>query len=109
MQVRPVALYAGWLTAASGVAMGVMLGGYAILTSQAAAILCLISVLVVALAVQSKRPLEWGYPAAIVWALIGVIAANLSTSNWPVITLAALGVTALTLRAILSVMKEETL
>jgi len=109
MQVRPVALYAGWLTAASGVAMGVMLGGYAILTSQTAAILCLIRVLVVALVVQSKRPLEWGYPAAIVWALIGVIAANLSTSNWPVITLASLGVAALTLRTILSVMKEETL
>lgn len=107
MQVRPVALYAGWLTAASGVAIGVMLGGYAIFTPQVAAIICLISVLLFALAVQSQRPREWGYPAAIVWALIGVIAANLPTSNWPVIVLAVLGVAALMLRAILSVMKEK--
>ncbi|MFT5867430.1 MAG: uncharacterized membrane protein YhaH (DUF805 family) [Gammaproteobacteria bacterium] len=107
MQVRPVALYAGWLTAASGVAIGVMLGGYAVLTSQTAAIICLVGVFIVALAVQSRRPREWGYPAAIVWALIGVIAANLSTSNWPVVILALLGAAALTLRTILSVMKEE--
>ena len=108
MQVRPVALYAGWLTAASGVATGVILGGFGVLTSQAAAILCLVSVFVVAHAVQSRRPREWCYPAAIVWALIGVIAANLPSSNWPVITLALLSATALTLRLILSVMKEET-
>ena len=41
--------------------------------------------------------------------MIILMAANLSTSNWPVITLASLGVAALTLRTILSVMKEETL
>lgn len=108
LQVRPVALYAGWLTAASGVAIGVMLGGYAILSAEMAAIICLVGVLVVALIVQSARPREWGYPAAIIWALIGVIVANLSTLNVPVIALASLGITALTLRAAQSLMKEAT-
>ena len=99
LQVRPVALYAGWLTAASGVAIGVLLGGYAILSAQTAAIICIALVLAVALVVQSARPQEWGYPAAVVWALIGVIVANFSDSNWPVITLAAFGIASLTLRA----------
>jgi hypothetical protein len=106
LQAWPVALYAGWLTAASGVAIGVLLAGYAILSAQSAAIICLIAVLAVALAVQTARPREWGYPAAVIWALIGVIVANLTGPNWPVILLAALGVTALSLRAMQSIKKE---
>ncbi|SMX43138.1 tryptophan-rich sensory protein [Octadecabacter ascidiaceicola] len=104
LQVRPVALYAGWLTAASGVGIGVLLGGYAILSAQSAAILCLIGVLAVALAVQSAHPREWGYPAAVVWALVGVIVQN-APSNWPVIILAALGIAALMSRTLFSVIK----
>ncbi|MGH1329746.1 MAG: hypothetical protein ACRBBK_02600 [Paracoccaceae bacterium] len=100
LQARPVALYAGWLTAASGVGVGVVLGGYAILSAQLAALLCLLAVLSVALLVQSKRPREWAYPAAVIWALGGVILANWPGQNWPVIALAALGITALTLRAV---------
>ncbi len=105
LQVRPVALYAGWLTAATGVAIGVVLGGYAILSEQNAAILCLFAVLVVALAVQTARPREWGYPAAVVWGLIGVIVTNFPNANWLVIGLAAIGALILTFRAILSVRK----
>jgi hypothetical protein len=106
LQVRPVALYAGWLTAATGVGVGVTLGGYAVLSAQAAAILCLVVVLVVALFVQSARPREWGYPAAIVWALIGVIVANAPASNIPVIALAALGAAIMTYRALRAQTKE---
>lgn len=105
LQVRPVALYAGWLTAASGVAIGVLLGGYAIMSAQSAAIICLIGVLAVALTVQSARPREWGYPTAVVWALVGVIVQNSSSANWSVIVLATFGIAALALRAILSFMK----
>ncbi|MCG3269557.1 tryptophan-rich sensory protein [Yoonia sp. I 8.24] len=105
LQVRPVALYAGWLTAASGVAIGVLLGGYAVVSAQSAAIICLICVLAVALKVQSARPREWGYPIAVVWALLGVIVQNASNANWPVIALATLGIAALVLRTMLSLMK----
>lgn len=99
LQVRPVALYAGWLTAATGVAIGVLLGGYGIMSAQAAAIICLCGVLVVALMVQSARPREWAYPAAVIWALIGVIVANLPSQNLVVIALAALGILSLAGRA----------
>ncbi|MEO8241076.1 MAG: hypothetical protein ABI832_02130 [bacterium] len=108
---QPVALYAGWLTAATGVAIGVALGGYAVMPAQTAAILCLVGVLVVALIVQTRRPHDWAYPVAIIWALIGVIVANLPTAtqpgpNLPVIALAAFGIVALTLRALPLLRKE---
>lgn len=108
MQVRPVALYAGWLTAATGVALGVVLGGFGVLSAQAAAVLCLVGVLVVALVVQSARPREWAYPVAVIWALIGVTVANLPTENWPVIALSVFGATGLTVRAVRLGMKGVT-
>lgn len=94
-QVRPVALYAGWLTAATGVGTGVVLGGYGVVSAQAAALTMLVLVLVVALVVQSRRPAEWAYPAAIIWALSGVIAENLPRENWSVIAMSAVGIAAL--------------
>lgn len=108
VQVRPVALYAGWLTAATGVAIGVILGGYGVLSAQSAAILCLVGVLIVSLFVQSARPREWGYAAAVIWALIGIIVANLATQNWPVIALAVFGSAAMTWRAVRAAMKDFT-
>ncbi len=98
----PVALYAGWLTAASGVAIGVVLGGYGLLSAQVSALLCLVAVLGVALAVQAARPTAWTYPLAVIWALAGVIVANLATQNWPVIALAAGGIAALAIRIVLN-------
>lgn len=89
-QVRPVALYAGWLTAATGASLGMVLGGYGLLSEPAAAILCLLGVTAVALVVQAARPVEWAYPAGVIWALAGVIAANLSPVNLPVAGLAGL-------------------
>lgn len=105
-QRRPVALYAGWLTAASGVAVGVLLGGYGVLDAQNAAIASLIAVSLVALHVQSRRPDEWGYPAAVIWALVGVIAANAAPLNLPVLGLALAGIAALALRGVQSFKKD---
>jgi len=96
-QVRPAALYAGWLTAATGVGTGVVISGYGVLTAQTAALSMLAIVLLVALTVQSRRPAEWAYPAAFMWTLSGVIAANLPTVNWPVIALSTFGIAALAL------------
>lgn len=96
-QVRPVALYAGWLTAATGVGTGVVLGGYGVLTAQIAALAMIAAVLVAAMLLQALRPAEWAYPLAIIWALAGVIAANLSSGNWSVIALSAVGIVALAL------------
>ena len=94
-QRRPVALYAGWLTAASGVSVGVWLGGHGVLGPVTAAVLCLLAVTAVALAVQARRPGEWAYPAAVIWALLGVIATNAERGEWLVAGLAGLGAAAL--------------
>ena len=90
-----VGLYAGWLTAATGVAVAVVLSGYGLLGAQTAAIVLLGAVLIVALAVFSRQPRAWGYGLGVGWALIGVIAANLPAANLPVIALAGLGIVAL--------------
>ena len=94
----PIGLYAGWLTAASGVSIAVGLSGYGILGAQAAALLSLCLVLVAGLAIQSLRPGLYTFPAAIIWALIGIIAANFSAEHWPSAALAALGIASLLLR-----------
>ncbi|PID37278.1 MAG: hypothetical protein CSA70_12105 [Rhodobacterales bacterium] len=103
--VRPIALYAGWLTAASGVAIGVLLGGYGVLSPQSAALLCLGLVLLTALIIQSRRPGEWAYPAAVIWALVGVLVDNLPGPNLPVIALTALGIALLGARIVLTLIK----
>lgn len=101
-QVRPIALYAGWLTAATGASFGMVLGGYGILSGQWAAILCLLAVTGAALAVQAARPGEWAYPAGVIWALVGIFVANLSPANPPVLVLSALSALLLGWRAALS-------
>lgn len=98
-QVRPVALYAGWLTAATGASLGLVLAGYGIMSQQAAAILCLLGVTTLALVIQSRRPGEWAYPAGVIWALIGIVATNLSPVNIPVAGLAGLAAALLAYRA----------
>ena len=99
-QRAPVALYAGWLTAAACVSVGLMLGGYGWMGETAAAILSLLLALVIALTVQSLRPDEPLYALAVIWALAGVVAANLAPPLWPVLGLCGLGIAALTVRAL---------
>ena len=96
-----MALYAGWLTAASGASLGIVLAGYGILSAQISAVLCLLGVAAIALAVQATRPREWAYPIGVIWALIAVIVANISPVNLVVVLLAALASALLAGRAIL--------
>lgn len=105
-QIRPVALYAGWLTAASGASLGLVLGGYGVMSETGAALLSLLTVTALALAIHSRRPREWAYPAGVIWALAGIVAANLSPPNWPVLFLALLGMVLLASRAILGVTRS---
>ena len=71
-------MFAGWLTAATAVSTGILLGGYGILGDTASALAMLALVLLVALGVQARKPRMPVYGLTIVWALAGVIA-----SNWP--------------------------
>ena len=94
-QVGPVGLYAGWLTAATGVAIAVLLSGYGIMSARPAAMLLIVVVLALALWVQSRRPSGVTYPIAVAWALIGIVAANWGTGHGHVAFLAGLGLVAL--------------
>ncbi|MFW5678558.1 MAG: hypothetical protein ACOCZK_03590 [Planctomycetota bacterium] len=84
----PLALYAGWLTAASWVAVGLLGAGYAIGPGPDGwAVLSISGALGTALLVQ--RSLGWGptYTLALVWALIGIAVANAGEA-WALFALA---------------------
>lgn len=67
----PLGLYAGWLTAASAVSLGLVVAGYGAMPQTNAALLALVLVLVVALPVMIQRRTV-AYQAALVWALMAI-------------------------------------
>ncbi|MEM9393663.1 MAG: hypothetical protein AAGA38_07380 [Pseudomonadota bacterium] len=83
----PVALYAGWLTAASCVATATVAAGYGVGPGAIGwAWFCLAIALVIALLVQRQTaPLFYG--VAVAWALVGVVVKNVE--NAPVLAGAA--------------------
>ncbi|OCX61452.1 hypothetical protein BFP70_15530 [Thioclava sp. SK-1] len=72
----PIGLYAGWVTAATGVATGVVLIGYGIGSETAVSLTMLCVIAAVALTVTARMNPPVTYPIGVIWALIGVIAAN---------------------------------
>ena len=97
-QKVPLGLYAGWLTAAGFVGLSVVLIGHGILAPQASAILMLLLALGTAFMIAMRLPKEaWAYRAAVIWALIGVIVANLEPLNVAVIVICLGGIVALVL------------
>ena len=85
----PLAIYAGWLTAACGVSVGVILAGHGLLANTGAALLMLTVVIAVALVVQARRPKMPVYGATVVWAAIGVVLAN--WTDTPIVAYTAAG------------------
>jgi hypothetical protein len=82
----PLGLYAGWLTAASCVALATILIGYNILSPMAASWAALALALAIAIPL-ARRFATLTYPLAIAWALIGVAVQN--ASFYPALALAA--------------------
>jgi MFS family permease len=91
----PIALYAGWLTAASCVALGLMLAGHGVVDARLAALAMIVLALVIALVIMTLRGDTPEYAGAVIWALAGVVVANLGTANWAVLMLCAAGIAAL--------------
>ena len=88
----PVGIYAGWLTAASFVSLGSTAAGYGIaLGSLGWAYLAIILALGVTLVVIARKPTAPEYGITVIWALIGIIVANLSGAVG-VMILAAAGI-----------------
>ena len=70
--LAPLAIYAGWLTAATGVSIGVLLTGFGWLSETAAAAADAGVVLAVALTVQVRLARAPEYGLTVIWALVGV-------------------------------------
>ncbi|MFW2586707.1 hypothetical protein [Sagittula sp. SSi028] len=95
LQQAPVAIYAGWLTAAACVGLGVVLGGYGILPPTPAALLCLVLALAIALVVQYRLHRAPEYGVTVIWALVGVIVQNTNPLNAAVVGLSVIGILAI--------------
>jgi hypothetical protein len=93
----PIALYAGWLTAASCVSLGSTMAGYGIaFDSLGWAYAGIAIALGAALIVYAKRPNAPEYLFTVIWALIGIIVANMD-SQMGVTALAGAGIAILLL------------
>jgi hypothetical protein len=95
LQQTPVAIYAGWLTAASCVSIGLLLGGYGLLSGTWSAIVALSLGLVIALVAQYRLHRAPEYGITVIWALIGVVVANTAPVNIAVVGLCGIGIIAI--------------
>jgi hypothetical protein len=83
----PLGIFAGWVSAASLVSFGIMLGGYGLVSHPTAALIMVAVLIAAALYVQSLRPMMPIYGATVVWAVIAVAVVN--RSDQPLVALAA--------------------
>lgn len=91
MLSAPVAMLAGWVSAAAAVALGVVLARDGILSDTVSAVAMLALVLVIAVSVQMRKPAMPVYGLTVIWALVGVIWANRS-DNLTVAAIAGSGI-----------------
>lgn len=87
----PIGLYAGWLTAASCVAMAILLTGYGatpVLPIHAAILLL---ALALASLIQRRQPGP-AYACAVIWALVGIAVANTDPLRPIMIALPLIGI-----------------
>ncbi|EPX78760.1 hypothetical protein [Salipiger mucosus] len=94
-QLSPVAIFAGWLTAAANVSVGLLLGGYGLLPETPAALVALALALIIALVVQYRLHRAPLYGITVIWALVGIIVANSQPLNIAVAGLALIGIFAI--------------
>ena len=69
----PLGLYAGWLSAASCVALGLVSAGYGLIAEKTAALAFIFAALVLASAVQNQLARAPSYGLAVIWALIAIV------------------------------------
>lgn len=95
LQISPLAIYSGWLTAAAPVSVGLLLAGYGWLPETSAALVALAIALVIALVIQYRLHRAPLYGITMIWALIAVIVANSAPLNIAVAGLALVGIFAI--------------
>lgn len=72
----PIAMLAGWLSAAAAVSLGVVLAGYGIFDNTVSAGVILALVLTIAVTLQMRVPRMPIYGLTVIWALAGIVAVN---------------------------------
>jgi hypothetical protein len=87
MLSAPLAIFAGWVSAASLVSVGIMLGGYGLLPHPTAALVMVAVLVAAALYIQSRQPMMPVYGATVVWAIVAVAVVN--RSDYPMIAITA--------------------
>lgn len=92
----PIAILAGWLSAAAAVSTGVVIAGYGYVSDTASAALMIGLVLVLATIIQRKQPRMPVYGLTVIWALFGVLAVNWGANT----TAAALAASGMALMAL---------
>jgi hypothetical protein len=89
----PLGLYAGWLTAAMCVAFSVTATGYGWMSPMASAVVALSVAIMLALTIIRQLPsVDWAYRLIVVWALVGIIAANVSPINLTMVLLSGFAI-----------------
>lgn len=76
----PIGLYAGWLSAASCVSLGLLAAGFGWLDQVIAAVAAVLLALVLAVGVQSTLRRAPSYGIAVIWALVAVVVQNMGGS-----------------------------
>lgn len=76
----PVALYAGWLSAASFVSIGLLLAGFGVFSGVVSAIIALVLATIFALFHQAKLK-HWTYGAAVMWGFIAIAVNNIGSQT----------------------------
>ncbi|MDF3413334.1 hypothetical protein HKX54_02600 [Sulfitobacter sp. M57] len=76
----PVGLYAGWLSAAACVSLGLLTAGYGVLNQTAAALVFVGLAIVIGCFVQSALARAPTYGIAVIWALVAVVVQNLESA-----------------------------
>ena len=92
----PVGLYAGWLSAASCVSLGLLAAGYGWMSGPTAGLVFVGLAIVIAAGVRSSLMRAPTYGIGVIWALVAVVVANMATAP-SVAALAAGGAIALIL------------
>ncbi len=77
----PVGLYAGWLSAASCVSLGLLAAGYGYLDQHTAALIFVALAAIIGTAVQAALGRTPTYGLAVIWGLAGVAVANWNTAQ----------------------------
>lgn len=77
----PVGLYAGWLSAASCVSLGLLAAGYGLMDQTTAGLVFVALAGIIGTAVQAALGRTPTYGVAVIWALVAVIVANWGTAQ----------------------------